>query len=149
MPALGLSHLNWTIWGICAWKNAPDPRSSSQHLGSQKQTFVQCKWRMTWIPESCGSCRETQTFICTSHGYRWFGTKRRILGISSRMLKYQVALLEQDNVHHKRTTALNPSHVFLRLQKRPLCHDYLVTIQQVCFGRPDLKSNPIQDPELG
>ncbi|TRZ10400.1 hypothetical protein HGM15179_016712 [Zosterops borbonicus] len=31
---------------------------------------------------------------------------------------------------------------------KPLCHDCLATIKQVCPGRLDLKSDPIQDPEL-
>lgn len=66
------------------------------------------------------------------------------------MLKYQVALLEQDNVELKVTTALNPA-IFLQASEEawiPLCNDCLVTIEQVFSGRLDLKSNTIQEPEL-
>ncbi|TRZ10326.1 hypothetical protein HGM15179_016786 [Zosterops borbonicus] len=66
------------------------------------------------------------------------------------MLKYQVALLEQYNVEFKVTTTLNPA-MFLQASEeaqRPLYHDCLATIEQVCSGRPYLKSDPIHDLEL-
>lgn len=66
------------------------------------------------------------------------------------MLKYQVAPLEQDNVELKVTTALNPD-TFLQASEEAqilLCHDFMVTIEQVCSGRLDLKSDSVWEPEL-
>lgn len=83
-------------------------------MGTWEQPFQiigQYKGRMTQIPETSGSCREKQKLICTTYGNKLFGTKN-ILDVASRVLKYQVAQPEQDNVELKVTTNLNPSHVF-------------------------------------
>lgn len=80
--------------------------------------------------ESSGSCSafnptSTKTDTGTKdynihipHGNSCFGTEKRTLGITSRMLEHQVFLLEQDNVKLTVTNALNPDK-FSKLQKKP------------------------------
>ncbi|GAB0209847.1 protein NYNRIN-like [Grus japonensis] len=67
----------------------------------------------------------------------------------SRMLKYQVVLLEQDDVELKATAIVNPA-MFLTTENptEKLEHDCLVTIEQVYSSRPDLKDEPLKDPDL-
>ncbi|GAB0208485.1 hypothetical protein GRJ2_003314200 [Grus japonensis] len=67
----------------------------------------------------------------------------------SRMLKYQVALLEQDDVELKATAIVNPA-MFPSTENptEKLEHDCLVTIEQVYSSRPDLKDEPLKDPDL-
>ncbi|GAB0203794.1 hypothetical protein GRJ2_002845000 [Grus japonensis] len=67
----------------------------------------------------------------------------------SRMLKYQVVLLEQDDVELKATAIVNPA-MFLTTENptEKLEHDCLVTIEQVYSSRPDLKDKPLKDPDL-
>ncbi|KAK4807172.1 hypothetical protein QYF61_024292 [Mycteria americana] len=66
----------------------------------------------------------------------------------SRMLKYQVTLLEQDDVELKTTTAVNPA-MFLSLEMgESLHHDCLQTIEQVYSRRQDLKDKPLPNPDL-
>lgn len=75
--------------------------------------------------------------MCPS-GHSWFGTEGRTLDITSRMLQYQVALLEQDNAEFKVTTTLNPA-VFLQVleeAQRPLDYDCLVKgMRGRCFHK--------------
>lgn len=49
----------------------------------------------------------------------------------------------------KVTPVLYPGHVspVFKEARSPLRHDCLVTTEQVCSGRWDLESDPIQDPE--
>ncbi|GAB0209995.1 protein NYNRIN-like [Grus japonensis] len=65
------------------------------------------------------------------------------------MLKYQVVLLEQDDVELKATAIVNPA-MFLTTENptEKLEHDCLVTIEQVYSSRPDLKDEPLKDPDL-
>ncbi|GAB0203689.1 protein NYNRIN-like [Grus japonensis] len=67
----------------------------------------------------------------------------------SRMLKYQVVLLEQDDVELKATAIVNPA-MFLTTENptEKLEHDCLVTIEQVYSSRPDLTDEPLKDPDL-
>ncbi|GAB0208003.1 protein NYNRIN-like [Grus japonensis] len=67
----------------------------------------------------------------------------------SRMLKYQVVLLEQDDVELKTTAIVNPA-MFLSTENptEKLEHDCLLTIEQVYSSRPDLKDEPLKDPDL-
>ncbi|GAB0209792.1 protein NYNRIN-like [Grus japonensis] len=67
----------------------------------------------------------------------------------SRMLKYQVVLLEQDDVELKTTAIVNPA-MFLSTENptEKLEHDRLLTIEQVYSSRPDLKDEPLKDPDL-
>ncbi|GAB0207505.1 protein NYNRIN-like [Grus japonensis] len=67
----------------------------------------------------------------------------------SRTLKYQVVLLEQDDVELKATAIVNPA-MFLTTENptEKLEHDCLVTIEQVYSSRPDLKDEPLKDPDL-
>ncbi|GAB0190206.1 protein NYNRIN-like [Grus japonensis] len=67
----------------------------------------------------------------------------------SRMLKYQVVLLEQDDVELKATAIVNPA-MFLTTENptEKLEHDCLITIEQVYSSRPDLKDEPLKDPDL-
>ncbi|KAK4822220.1 hypothetical protein QYF61_011861 [Mycteria americana] len=68
----------------------------------------------------------------------------------SRMLKYQVILLEQDDVELKTTTAINPV-MFLNLEVRDselLHRDYLQTIEHVYSSRQDLRDEPLTNPDL-
>ncbi|KAK4807131.1 hypothetical protein QYF61_018472 [Mycteria americana] len=68
----------------------------------------------------------------------------------SRMLKYQVILLEQDDVELKTTTAINPA-MFLNSEVRdsePLHHDCLQTIEHVYSSRQDLRDEPLTNPDL-
>ena len=65
------------------------------------------------------------------------------------MLKYQVVLLEQDDVKLKTTTIVNPA-MFLST-KNPtenLKHDCLLTVEQVYSSRPDLRDKPLENPDL-
>ncbi|GAB0207673.1 protein NYNRIN-like [Grus japonensis] len=65
------------------------------------------------------------------------------------MWKYQVVLLEQDDVELKATAIVNPA-MFLTTENptEKLEHDCLVTIEQVYSSRPDLKDEPLKDPDL-
>ncbi|GAB0210140.1 hypothetical protein GRJ2_003479800 [Grus japonensis] len=65
------------------------------------------------------------------------------------MLKYQVVLLEQDDVELKATAIVNPA-MFLTTENptEKLEHDCLLTIEQVYSSRPDLKDEPLKDPDL-
>jgi len=67
----------------------------------------------------------------------------------SRMLKYQVVLLEQDNVELKTTAIVNPA-MFLSMENLTgsLEHDCLLTIEQVYSSRSDLKDEPLENPDL-
>ncbi|GAB0210004.1 protein NYNRIN-like [Grus japonensis] len=67
----------------------------------------------------------------------------------SRMLKYQVVLLEQDDVELKTAAIVNPA-MFLTTENptEKLEHDCLITIEQVYSSRPDLKDEPLKDPDL-
>ncbi|GAB0207362.1 protein NYNRIN-like [Grus japonensis] len=67
----------------------------------------------------------------------------------SRMLKYQVVLLEQDDVELKATAIVNPA-MFLSTENptEKLEHDCLLTIEQVYSSRPDLTDEPLKDPDL-
>lgn len=67
----------------------------------------------------------------------------------SRILKYQVVLMEQDDVKLKTTSALNPA-LFLTIQElkeEPLTRDCLLTIEQVNSSRPDLHNEPFKNPD--
>lgn len=63
------------------------------------------------------------------------------------MLEYQVVLLKQDKVEFRVTTSLNPT-MFLQASEEAQRSGLPGNIEQVCSGRADLKSNPIQDPKL-
>jgi len=67
----------------------------------------------------------------------------------SRMLKYQVVLLEQVDVELKTTTIVNPE-MFLSMENptENLEHDCLLTVEQVYSRRPDLRDEPLEDPDL-
>nr|XP_009513079.1 PREDICTED: LOW QUALITY PROTEIN: uncharacterized protein LOC104053351 [Phalacrocorax carbo] len=67
----------------------------------------------------------------------------------SRMVKYQVVLLEQDDVELKTTAIVNPA-MFLSAENPTgsLEHDCLLTIEQVYSSRPDLKDEPLENPDL-
>ncbi|GAB0209584.1 protein NYNRIN-like [Grus japonensis] len=67
----------------------------------------------------------------------------------SRMWKYQVVLLEQDDVELKTTAIVNPA-MFLSTENptEKLEHDCLLTIEQVYSSRPDLTDEPLKDPDL-
>ncbi|GAB0206608.1 protein NYNRIN-like [Grus japonensis] len=67
----------------------------------------------------------------------------------SRMLKYQVVLLERDDVELKTAAIVNPA-MFLSTENptEKLEHDCLPTIEQVYSSRPDLKDEPLKDPDL-
>ncbi|GAB0208462.1 protein NYNRIN-like [Grus japonensis] len=67
----------------------------------------------------------------------------------SRMLKYQVALLEQDDAVLKSTAVVNPA-VFLssrQLEEEEPTHDCLQTIEEVYSSQPDLKDTPLENPD--
>ncbi|XP_075302057.1 uncharacterized protein LOC142365285 [Opisthocomus hoazin] len=66
-----------------------------------------------------------------------------------RMLKYQVVLLEQDDVELKTTTIVNPA-MFLSTENptENLEHDCLLTVEQVYSSRPDLRDEPLENPDL-
>jgi len=67
----------------------------------------------------------------------------------SRILKYQVVLLEQDDVKLKTTTIVNPA-MFLSTENptENLEHDCLLTVKQVYSSRSDLKDEPLENPDL-
>ncbi|KAK4816189.1 hypothetical protein QYF61_012654 [Mycteria americana] len=68
----------------------------------------------------------------------------------SHMLKYQVILLEQDDVELKTTIAINPA-MFLNSEVRdsePLHHNCLQTIEHVYSSRQDLRDEPLTNPDL-
>ncbi|KAK4811225.1 hypothetical protein QYF61_022122 [Mycteria americana] len=66
----------------------------------------------------------------------------------SRMLKYQVTLLEQDDVELKTTAAVNPAMFLSSEMGESLHHDCLQTIEQVYSSRQDLKDEPLPNPDL-
>lgn len=66
------------------------------------------------------------------------------------MFKYQVVLLEQDDVELKTTAAMNPT-VFLdpkAVDEGALAHHCLQTIEQVYSSRTDLRDVLIENPDL-
>ena len=67
------------------------------------------------------------------------------LVIPSSILKYQVVLLEQDEVEFKTTTIVNPA-MFLSTANptESLKHDCLLTVEQVYSSRSDLKDEPLE-----
>ncbi|XP_074404343.1 uncharacterized protein LOC141730427 [Zonotrichia albicollis] len=67
---------------------------------------------------------------------------------SSRMLQYQAILREQDDIEIKTTNHVNPAE-FLRSDQEAegLVHDCVEVIEQVYASRPDLKDEPLEDPE--
>jgi len=67
----------------------------------------------------------------------------------SRMLKYQIVLLEQDDVELKTTTIVNAA-TFLSMENptESLEHDCLLTVEQVYSSRSDLKDEPLENPDL-
>jgi len=67
----------------------------------------------------------------------------------SRMLKYQVVLLEQDDVELKTTTIVNPA-MFLSTENptENLEHDCLLTVEEVYSSRQDLRDDPLENPDL-
>ncbi|XP_009324031.1 PREDICTED: protein NYNRIN-like [Pygoscelis adeliae] len=66
----------------------------------------------------------------------------------SRMLKYQVVLIEPDDVTLKTTAVINPAMFLSTRQEggKPE-HDCLQTIEEVYSSRPDLKDVPLQNPD--
>ena len=66
-----------------------------------------------------------------------------------RTLKYQVVLLEQDDVELKTTTIVNPA-MFPSTENPTgsLEHDCLLTVEQVYSSRWDLKDEPLENPDL-
>ncbi|GAB0209552.1 protein NYNRIN-like [Grus japonensis] len=88
--------------------------------------------------------------ICTTHGNNCLLERKGGHWLSpSRMWKYQVVLLEQDDVELKTTAIVNPA-MFLSTENptEKLEHDCLLTIEQVYSSRPDLKDEPLKDPDL-
>ena len=68
----------------------------------------------------------------------------------SRMLKYQVMLLEQDDVELKVTSAVNPA-MFLAMNEESeesLSHDCVQTIEEVYSSRSDLHDELLTNPDL-
>ncbi|KAK4819196.1 hypothetical protein QYF61_026812 [Mycteria americana] len=66
------------------------------------------------------------------------------------MLKYQVILLQQDDVELKTTTAINPV-MFLNSEVRdsePLHHDRLQTVEHIYSRRQDLRHKLLTNPDL-
>jgi len=65
------------------------------------------------------------------------------------MLKYQVVLLEQDEVELKTTTIVNPA-MFLSTENptESLEHDCLLTVEQVYSSRSYLKDEPLENTDL-
>ena len=66
----------------------------------------------------------------------------------SRMMKYQVVLIEQDDVVLKTTNLVNPA-VFLSSaqEEGQLEHDCLTTIEHVYSSQEDLKDTLLEDPD--
>lgn len=58
------------------------------------------------------------------------------------MLKYQVVLLEQDDINLKTTAVINPA-VFLSTDRveSPPEHDCLQTVEEIYASCPDLKDS--------
>nr|XP_013815006.1 PREDICTED: uncharacterized protein LOC106498341 [Apteryx mantelli mantelli] len=67
---------------------------------------------------------------------------------SSRMLKYQAILREQDDIFLKITTCLNPAE-FLgsKIEEGELEHDCIEVIEQTYASRVDLKDIPLVNPD--
>ena len=64
----------------------------------------------------------------------------------SRMMKYQVILMEQDDVILKTTNLINPAVFLSSVQEGgQLEHDCLTTIEYVYSSREDLKDVPIDN----
>ncbi|GAB0209500.1 protein NYNRIN-like [Grus japonensis] len=76
------------------------------------------------------------------------GSWKRPVGYFSKQLD-TVVLLEQDDVELKTTAIVNPA-MFLTTENptEKLEHDCLLTIEQVYSTRPDLKDEPLKDPDL-
>ncbi|GAB0206634.1 hypothetical protein GRJ2_003129000 [Grus japonensis] len=76
------------------------------------------------------------------------GSWKRPVGYFSKQLD-NVVLLEQDDVELKTTAIVNPA-MFLSTENptEKLEHDRLLTIEQVYSSRPDLKDEPLKDPDL-
>lgn len=64
-----------------------------------------------------------------------------------RFLKYQAALVEQDDVQIIVTNIVNPASFLSGNTGEPVQHDCLETIEAVYSSRSDLKENPIKDGE--
>ncbi|KAL9871155.1 uncharacterized protein GJ701_016870 [Geothlypis trichas] len=67
---------------------------------------------------------------------------------SNRMLQYQAILREQDDIEIRTTNHVNPAE-FLRSDQEAgeLVHDCVEVIEQVYASRPDLKDEPLEEPE--
>lgn len=68
----------------------------------------------------------------------------------SRMFKYQVVLLEHDDVELKMTAATNPAVFFhpKAVDEGALTQDFLQTMEQVYSSRTELQDVAIENPDL-
>lgn len=68
----------------------------------------------------------------------------------SRMLKYQVVLLEPDDVELKTTAATNPAVLLdpKAVDEGALTQDCLQTMEKVYSSRTDLQDKPVENPDL-
>ncbi|KAK7880248.1 hypothetical protein WMY93_033086, partial [Mugilogobius chulae] len=66
---------------------------------------------------------------------------------SARWLKYNAVLLELPNVTVKRCTQLNPA-TLLPTPEEGEPHSCIAAIEQVCSSRPDLREEPLTNPDL-
>lgn len=91
----------------------------------------------------CSAClciKHMVQLIPEQKGCHWLSPRR--------MLKYQVALLEQEGVTLKTTSILNPA-LFLSAQQMEGTpeHDCLQTIKEVCSSRPNLGDSSLERPD--
>ncbi|XP_075785300.1 uncharacterized protein LOC142829503 [Pelodiscus sinensis] len=63
----------------------------------------------------------------------------------SRQSRYEIFLLSNPGLTFKHTTALNPATLLPELG--PPCHDCLEVLSQTVLIRPDLKDDPLENPE--
>ena len=66
-----------------------------------------------------------------------------------RFLKYQVILVEQDDVEIVVTNIINLASFLSGTSGEPVTHDCLETIEAVYSSRPDLKEEPLEERPQG
>lgn len=72
-------------------------------------------------------------------GGHWFSPQR--------FLKYQVILVEQDDVEIVVTNIVNSASFLSRISGEPVSHDCLKMIEAVYSSQPNLKEEPLEDTE--
>ncbi|KAK4811089.1 hypothetical protein QYF61_016375 [Mycteria americana] len=103
-------------------------------------TLIEESWKLTLGQPITVFVPHAESSLLEDKGHHWISP--------SRVAKYQVVLLEQDDVVISLTSALNPATLLPISEFGELHHDCLTTIEQVYSSRPDLRDEPLSNAEL-